>query len=455
MRKTSRIWITLLAMACIVALSSAAVLAEGEKTKILYAGWAWPGNQSQEPRIKAFQEANPDIEVEYLYIPLEEYPQRLTAMAAAGELPDVLWAFDTYRYVINGWLEDLTPWLEADPTWDPDLFWGNSLSPGTIRGRLFSLPFQLQCGMIAVNKDVLNRFNLRMPDPDWTWEDLWNLSLRMNRPAQNEYGMEDAYWTWEFYSPAWSDKTTWMGLSLDGTRFLYDDPDVAEAMKWSVEFERTNSAESLGLADGSRPDAWGHEAFIEAYGNVAPFEQSKAGFRWDWSWSFGWWHDNWEFDYAVLPSPVGPARQVTPLITDNMGMSASSKNKEAAFRFLRWMTYDIDAWKTRMIVETPVPMSMPVINDESVWDLYLSNEAVPEGMAAVVETLENGLVEPGRSIPGVSEAYGIITPERDQVRMGRANYDDRFPTIVNDQINQLLADTQAAVNEALDEVLGR
>ena len=90
MRKTSRIWITLLAMACIVALSSAAVLAEGEKTKILYAGWAWPGNQSQEPRIKAFQEANPDIEVEYLFIPLEEYPQRLTAMAAAGELPTAL-----------------------------------------------------------------------------------------------------------------------------------------------------------------------------------------------------------------------------------------------------------------------------------------------------------------------------------------------------------------------------
>ena len=60
-------------------------------------------------------------------------------MAAGRASRRTLDAFDTYCFVIQWWLEDL-PWLEADPTWDPDLFEGNSLtSPGTIRGRLFSL----------------------------------------------------------------------------------------------------------------------------------------------------------------------------------------------------------------------------------------------------------------------------------------------------------------------------
>ena len=39
-------------------------------------------------------------------------------------LPDVLWIMDNNLYVRNGWVTDLTPFLEKDPTFDEGLFWG-------------------------------------------------------------------------------------------------------------------------------------------------------------------------------------------------------------------------------------------------------------------------------------------------------------------------------------------
>lgn len=442
-------------MALLLVVSSA-VMAEDEIIHLRYVGWAYDGDdtQDQQVRIDAFMERYPNIHVTYEFIPQGEYDSQMMTWAAAGNLPDILWVNNNLLYVRNGWLRDLTPFLEADPTFDPDMFFGNTLEPGYIRGRYFSLPFQLQAGFLVVNLDLIHQMGLRLPSPDWTTDDLYAFCQRLNRPAENYYGMEDPWIFWAHFPPAFSEKVTWDGLALDGSHFLFDDPDVAEAFKWATDFERNNAAVSIGLADGSRPDPWNHDAFREAYGNVTPFDQSKAAMHVNYSWSFNWQHENFTFNWDIIPYPKGPARQVTPLIVDSMGISSTTEYPEEAFAFVRWMTYDVDAWKTRMQVEKPVPYSLPTIEDDEVWELYFANEAVPSGMRHVYETLPNGMVEPARSTPGIPEVWDIIGPARDQYRMGLVTYDDIFPTIVNDQANQLMREAYEANERALDQVLG-
>ncbi|NLM25902.1 MAG: extracellular solute-binding protein [Firmicutes bacterium] len=439
----------------LVVLLSSSVVSAQEVIEITYAGWADAShNQPQEVRITAFEAAHPHIKVNYLFIPHEEYDDRLTAMAVAGELPDVFWINHLPVYIRNGWIADITDFVENDPTFDPDMFFGNILEAGKARGRYFGLPFQLQAAYFMVNLETLDYFGLRMPDPDWTHEDLWNICMRMNRPAQNYFGMEDPWVLWAHMVPAFSDKVTWDALALDGSGFLLDDPQVIEGFKWALEFERRNSAVSLGLGENPTPTPWSHPRFVEAYGNASPWDQSKAAFHVSHSWMLTWFYENATVPYDVIPYPRGPVRQVTPLIVDTMGISPVSENKEAAYAFLRWMSYDLQGWLDRMDVERPAPFSLPTINAPEVWEKYLSLEFIPPGMKHVVATLDNGLFDPNRTTPGIPEVWSVVGPARDQIRMGLAEYDDLFPIIVKEQTDAIFRDARRQHEAALDRILG-
>ncbi|MFB5066420.1 MAG: extracellular solute-binding protein [Candidatus Wallacebacter cryptica] len=431
------------------------VVAQDDVVELWYMGWAWPGDQPQEPRLDAFMEMYPNIIVTYEYVESGQFNDRITALAAAGTLPDVLWIMDNNMYVYNQWVADITDFLENDPTFDPDLFWGNSLEPMQFKDCYFGLPFQLQASFLVANLDVLNYFGMRLPDPSWTWDDLWAFCQRMNRPAQNYYGMEDPWMFWAFMPPAYLDGTTWDALRVDGTRLMMDDPNVIEALKTAIRWERENAAVSIGLADGSILTPWDHPAFVDAYGNVSPWMQNKAAFHVGWSWSFSWWTENYESEWDIIPYPHGPARQATPLIVDHMGISPTTKHPEEAFTFLRWMSYDQDGWAARMQAEVPVPYSMPTIDAPEAWDLYFGNENVPAGMRNVYATLEGGVVDPNRYVPELGYVWdNFITPARDQLRLGAAAFEDVMPAAV-EQANKYLEEAWAANNAKLDAALGK
>lgn len=434
---------------------SGAIMAQDEVVELWYMGWA-ADDQPQEPRLQAFMEAHPNIIVTYEFVESAQFNDRITALAAAGTLPDVLWVQDINLYIRNGWVADITDQLAQDSTFDPDAFWGNSLEPMYVRDRYFGLPFQLQASFLVANLEVLNQFGLRLPNPSWTWDDLWNFCMRINRPAQNYYGMEDPWMFWAFMPATYNKDVTWDGLSLDGTQLMHNDPGVAEALKLAIEFERNNSAVGIGLADGTALAPWGHPAFVEAFGNVSPWMQSKAAFHVGWSWSLSWWTDNYEVPWDIIPYPYGPARQATPIIVDHMGISSTTKYPEAAMTFLKWMTYDSTGWEARMEVEVPAPYSMPTIRAEDAWELYFNNPAVPSGMRNVYDTLDGAIVDPNRYVPQLGYVWdNIVTPARDQLRLGLARYEDVIQNVTLDQANKALEEARSANDKALDELFSK
>ncbi len=437
----------------IVILSSMAY--GNEIVEITYVGWADAShNQPQEVRTAAFEASHPNIKVNYIFIPEEEYNDRLAAMAVAGEFPDVFWINNLPAYLKNGWVEDITTFIENDHTFNSELFFGNTLEAGMARDRYFGLPFQLQAAYLMVNLETLDYFGLRMPPADWTYEDLWNICMRMNRPDQNYYGMEDPWVFWAHMIPGFSEKVTWDGLSLDGTEFLLDDAEVIEGFKWALAFERYNSAVSLGLTERGIPTPWNHPRFIDAFGNASPWDQSKAAFHVSHSWMLTWFYENAVVPYDVIPYPSGPVRQVTPLIVDTLGISPVSKHKEAAFAFVRWMSYDKQGWLDRMEVERPAPFCMPTIKEPDVWEAYLSGDYIPPGMHNVVATLDGGLFEPNRTTPGIPEVWDVVGPARDQIRTGAAEYDDLFPIIVKQQTDYIFKESRKEYEAVLDGLLG-
>ena len=66
------------------------VFAQSESV-LKYMVWSDSELERERPMIAAFEVANPGVKVESSAMPPKDYWPRLSALAAAGELPDVFW----------------------------------------------------------------------------------------------------------------------------------------------------------------------------------------------------------------------------------------------------------------------------------------------------------------------------------------------------------------------------
>jgi multiple sugar transport system substrate-binding protein len=78
-------------------------------------GWGSPlEKENVETGLKAFEEANPDIEVEWIHVP-DDYATKLKTSLAGGSPPDVFWTGNPADFASRGLLVDVTDFIAADP----------------------------------------------------------------------------------------------------------------------------------------------------------------------------------------------------------------------------------------------------------------------------------------------------------------------------------------------------
>ena len=122
-----------------------------------------PGAEVSLDIIQTFAKLNPDIKLEIETLYDEAYHQKLAALAAAGQLPDVmyLWPAErTGKITRSGLIADLYPFLGDDI----DKFVPAAVAPQLL-GRLHELPTKSGTAshMLYVNTELLDRLGLAMP----------------------------------------------------------------------------------------------------------------------------------------------------------------------------------------------------------------------------------------------------------------------------------------------------
>jgi len=150
------------------------------------------------------------------------------------------------------------------------------------------------------------------------------------------------------------------------------------------------------------------------------------------NWAFGDVKSKAEFKWAVAPIP-GVAQ---PNVGMKVGITRGSKNQDAAWTFLKWLTYEPEATRFR----SENGMGQPAITDQQANDTFLHGANAPEGLDTIVKQLsdpKNALAWPG--YPGQSQADNIINPAVDQVIQGLNKAQDVLPGAVQ-KANQVLAD---------------
>lgn len=170
-RQALRVVVGLLLLICLA--TTAAVSSTVKLTLALWAEAGW------EPAwvkvIESFEAANPNIDVEPLFIANAEYEDKVRTMIVSGISPDVF-RFDQQRFAgfaHQGAFLDLSQYIKRD--WQAlDL---DDIVPGLLEmwkynGRYLGMPFDFNPVLISYNTAALAQAGLTPPKRGWTWDDL-------------------------------------------------------------------------------------------------------------------------------------------------------------------------------------------------------------------------------------------------------------------------------------------
>lgn len=148
--------------------------------------------------IKAFEAQNPDMRVRFLALePIRDTVlrnddtqrdepgvepfdptnrvMRATVMAADTVAPPRLRPED----IANGYVRDLRPFMEVDPSFARDDFYPGAFPPAAPTDAIYSLPHTLYVSVLRYNKDLFAARGVPMPTPQWGWQEWLNAAERL------------------------------------------------------------------------------------------------------------------------------------------------------------------------------------------------------------------------------------------------------------------------------------
>lgn len=269
-----------------------------------------------------FEALHPGTRIQIEVIPWDSYLQKLTTDISGGDQPDL-------AIVPTMWVSDLASdrLLEPlDALATPEFkskFIPAFLVPATVDGHLLGLPAAASARAMVVNTDLLSRASA--PEPK-TWEAL-KAAARLVAALPDTYGFGlpgkevevDTY----FYYALWA----FGGEILKDGRSGLAAPEAIRAATAYMSLINDKATEPAPTAH-SREDVFklfkeGRIGIIFTYPMLIPQLKEEAP----------------KLRYAVMPFPV-ETKPVTLGVTDVLTLSSSSKNKQVAWEFVKFLYGD-------------------------------------------------------------------------------------------------------------------
>ncbi|MDF2522510.1 MAG: cycB 5 [Clostridiales bacterium] len=190
--------------------SEAEVTASGDVTIWYY--WENEGHQKALNEIvQAYNESQSNVNVTTQYVPFADFKKQLSIGVSAAELPDlvILDSPDHASYVTMGIFADLTG------KFDVSNYFEGTVSSATLDGKLYGVPFGVNCLSLYYNTDMLAAAGAQVPT---TWDELKAVALKLSTDTvsglafsspQNEEG------TFNFMPWVWSTGATSFEIGTD------------------------------------------------------------------------------------------------------------------------------------------------------------------------------------------------------------------------------------------------
>jgi fructooligosaccharide transport system substrate-binding protein len=286
--------------------------------------------------VEEFERQNPDIDVELEGYGFGELFQQIQIRSQSGDTtPDVI-TVDSPRnssYGLRGWLEPLDGLFTEE---EIDDWQDQPLASATYEGKLISAPWVNATQLLFYNKPLLDAAGVAYPGEDerWTWEQVVEAAQKVKEANPDVSGFD------------WEQRTAIYQLqplagSLGGAP-LGEDGLSAEGIINSPEW-----VEAMTFYQNVYND-WGLAPQSDAVNTSDAFEAGDVAMMLAGPWNIGRYAGTMDPEvWGVSRHPYFEAGEPSnPTGAWNLGLNPNSEHKEAAQRFIKFMTTaeGIDLW---------------------------------------------------------------------------------------------------------------
>ena len=279
--------------------------------------------------IERFEKEHPGVRIHYYSgVRKADYSEWFSRKLLAGKEPDVFMVLGTdfNQFSSLGVMKNLDELMAQDPDFDKEKYFSSAFRTGQYGGVQYALPYETVPTLMFVNKTLLTKEGIEMPDQDWTWEKMYDICQRVTKDVDGD-GILDQF---GIYNYDWMDAVCSNGgevFQADGSECYFTDDRIVESVKYIRQLNELYQGQKVVREDFNG----GNVAFMpltfaeyRTY-KTYPYKIKRyANFRWD-----------------CITMPSGSqGENLSQVDTLLMGISASTKEEELAWEFLKLLTYD-------------------------------------------------------------------------------------------------------------------
>ena len=281
-----------------------------------------------------FEKENPGIKLKPIYTGTyqDSITKALTAVKS-GEPPvtSILLSTDMYTLIDE---DAIVPFDDLVKT-PEDQAWLKSFYPAFMEnsqtgGKTWGIPFQRSTIVLYYNKELFKEAGLDPNRPPQNWKEQVEVAQKLTKRDASgkvtQWGLQipsSGFPYWLFQALAIQAGTNLMNAT--GTQTYYDRPEVIEGLTYWVDLVKKHKVHPEGIVD------WGT--------TPKDFFEKKVAMVWTTTGNLTNVRTNAKFDFGVAMLPAGKQRG-SPTGGGNFYVykKATPAQREAAFRFIKWIT---------------------------------------------------------------------------------------------------------------------
>lgn len=278
--------------------------------------------------IARFEKEHPNVEVKYQSgILKEDYSLWLSQQLLTGNEPDLYMILneDFNSLASLGALKNLDQIIKSDSDFDVDKFYQNTLEIGKYQGVQYALPYEVNPTLMFVNKTLLEKEGISLPENDWTLDDFYNICKQITKDTDND-GIIDQY---GYYNYTWLDAIYAGGINIfneSGTSCDLNNTKVKEAIQFIEKINLLNQGFNVTSNDFDQGKVAFAPMQFSQYRTYKPYPYRVSKFS--------------TFEWDVIEMPQQTDAYLTQLSSLMIGLSTRSSNGDLAWQLLKEFTYN-------------------------------------------------------------------------------------------------------------------
>ncbi|MDP3731724.1 MAG: extracellular solute-binding protein [Candidatus Omnitrophota bacterium] len=320
--------------------------------------WHWmTDRESAFQELSKRYEARTGIKINFeLYAPSDAYSQKVRAAAQGANLPDIFGILGEKRdfssFVKAGHILDLTPYMDEEGGVWKNRFFAKALSVNEftagnnygVKAGIYGVPIDIMTIQMLYNKDLFKELGLNPQKPPATFAELLDIGKKISATKRGRSASGWKQTDMQGLVSGWGE--IWM-IDCFANNYAFNimgEDKVLATIKGEVPYTDPDWIKVLTLFKEMQESGVLASGLVTMVNKTAEqlFANGKAVFAFNGSWCVNVYKGmNPDLNYgAILPPQVSDKYPMT--IWGGAGSSfmvnARSKNKEAAVRFLQWLT---------------------------------------------------------------------------------------------------------------------